>query len=372
MHVLLVEIPGNLELRLRAEAGVVAAGHVIVSHPADTDVVLVCGAAGDELRPVIDRIWDQVPYPKHRSSVSAVADIGAALSVAGTAIADERAQRYAARAVVNDAEVPDRERSQGHAHSSATGSKHSDETNEETQGSDRHEHQHSAVTDAMPMGEHDGMSMGGPGGYPLAGGADDRDGLEMDVLHRRLGPILPSWPAGLVVEVTLAGDTITAASAFLLDAALRRAEREERHVTAATALDQAAQLLALAGWDSAAARLLRVRDLALTGETQRAQQLLDSLHGRITRSALLRWSLRGLEVRPGTTVRAVLLGRLVRAHDALAGRRTEPEPGIGVDDLPPLIIGRDIGSARLVIAATRVQDPASATSTRTTGEHHNA
>ncbi len=47
-----------------------------------------------------------------------------------------------------------------------------------------------------------------PAGISLAGGAEDRDGLEMDVLHLPLGPVLPHWPAGLVVRCVLHGDVV--------------------------------------------------------------------------------------------------------------------------------------------------------------------
>src|SRR5699024_11402590 len=47
-------------------------------------------------------------------------------------------------------------------------------------------------------GGHGGMDMA-PEGISLAQGGQDRDGLEMDVLHLPLGPVLPFWPAGLVL-----------------------------------------------------------------------------------------------------------------------------------------------------------------------------
>ena len=47
-----------------------------------------------------------------------------------------------------------------------------------------------------------------PDGIPLAEGAEDRDGLEMDVLHLPLGPVLAHWPAGVVLRVTLHGDVV--------------------------------------------------------------------------------------------------------------------------------------------------------------------
>ena len=48
-------------------------------------------------------------------------------------------------------------------------------------------------------GDHSDMDMA-PAGIPLAGGDQDRDGLEMDVLHVPLGPVLPYWPPGLVLR----------------------------------------------------------------------------------------------------------------------------------------------------------------------------
>ena len=69
--------------------------------------------------------------------------------------------------------------------------------------------------------DHGGMDHGdmemSPGGIPLAEGGEDRDGLEMDVLHVRLGPVLPHWPAGLVLRCSLQGDVIAEAQAELVD-----------------------------------------------------------------------------------------------------------------------------------------------------------
>ena len=35
----------------------------------------------------------------------------------------------------------------------------------------------------------------------MADRGDDRDGLRLDQLHLPLGPVLPDWPAGLVLRV---------------------------------------------------------------------------------------------------------------------------------------------------------------------------
>lgn len=344
LHLLLVEVPGNGAARIGVEAAAAAAGNVLGIHPAESDVLLVCGTPGPELHAVIDRVWDQMPYPKHRAMLTSLEEIGTVFTTSQEALADRRAQRSAARKVAvshtNGQDHEDRGPDDEHLNHD-----HPDDADDT-----KHDHD-------MTMGGHDHMSMdhmsmSGPGGYPLADGADDRDGLEMDVLHRRLGPILPVWPAGVVLDVTLAGDTITDASASMVDADDHR--QGESQNGAASALDQAAQVLTLAGWGTAAARTLRARDLAVTGRLEQARERLRPLIRRIERSVLLRWSLRGLQVRPDVDVRTVLLTRLGRADAALNGRHFEPEPATLIDEIPALVEGRDIGSARLVVAALTV------------------
>jgi hypothetical protein len=53
-----------------------------------------------------------------------------------------------------------------------------------------------------------GMTGGVPYGRPLAGRADDRDGLKLDQILLRVGPFLPPFPAGLLLDVKLQGDVI--------------------------------------------------------------------------------------------------------------------------------------------------------------------
>lgn len=64
--------------------------------------------------------------------------------------------------------------------------------------------------------DHQGMEM--PGGLPMADRGEDRDGLMLDQLHVPLGPLLPDWPAGLVVHTTLQGDVVQAARIEILRA----------------------------------------------------------------------------------------------------------------------------------------------------------
>ena len=53
-----------------------------------------------------------------------------------------------------------------------------------------------------------GMTGGVPYGRPLAGRADDRDGLKLDQILVRVGPFLPPFPPGLLLDVKLQGDVI--------------------------------------------------------------------------------------------------------------------------------------------------------------------
>lgn len=57
-----------------------------------------------------------------------------------------------------------------------------------------------------------GMTGGVPYGRPLAGRAADRDGLELDQLPLRLGPLLPILPPGLELSVLLQGDVVQEAT----------------------------------------------------------------------------------------------------------------------------------------------------------------
>lgn len=67
-----------------------------------------------------------------------------------------------------------------------------------------------AWRDVGPYGQGgSGMTGGTPYGRPMAELAPDRDGLRLDVLPVTLGPFFPRLPAGLVLDVQLAGDVVT-------------------------------------------------------------------------------------------------------------------------------------------------------------------
>ena len=56
-----------------------------------------------------------------------------------------------------------------------------------------------------------GMTGGTPYGRPMAELGPDRDGLRLDVLPLNIGPFFPRFPAGLTLELKLAGDVIVEA-----------------------------------------------------------------------------------------------------------------------------------------------------------------
>ena len=200
-----------------------------------------------------------------------------------------------------------------------------------------------------------------PGGIPLAQGGEDRDGLEMDVLNVRLGPVLPHWPAGLVLRCSLQGDVLVDARAQLLD---ETGHQDGGSVGAARRLDSIAALLALAGWDGAAAEARRLRNAALEDEEAWGPRV-DRLRRKVRRSWTLRWSLRGL--RPLTTEEVQrqglppdaagdtydrLIGMLDRAAEA-GGAEARP---LSTGQLAPLVIGLDLATARLVLASLDIHE----------------
>ncbi len=152
---------------------------------------------------------------------------------------------------------------------------------------------------------------------------------------------------------------------------VRHAEDRPPQVAAAWLCDQAGQVLELAGWGAAAQRATAVRDALLAGDDlRRCEADLSLLTAGVTRSRLLRWSLRDLAAPggagpagdPGDAAggqprgRPDVLGRLVgllrAAGDLVAGR----PPGswgttTDLDGLPSMVLGLDLAAARLVVAA---------------------
>ncbi|UGY93629.1 hypothetical protein [Streptomyces gobiensis] len=253
-HVLPVVCPGATEVRLEAEAVVAALGGRLVPTPADADVLLVIGEPSAELRAAADEVWAQLPGPRVRGQVVRPGQVGEVLRGLLPALADRR--QVAEAAGRDDAWQPS------------------------------------------------GTDM--PGGLPMADRGEDRDGLKLDVLRVPLGPVLPHWPAGLVIDTLLQGDVVQRAHGRVLASAGtggppywrsgREAAMGDRR-RAACHLDSLGRLLAVAGWASAAHSAGRLRDRLLAGEPQaRVRRGFLAWRRRVERSRPLRWATDGLGV----------------------------------------------------------------------------
>jgi len=219
--------------------------------------------------------------------------------------------------------------------------------------------------------DHSGMDHGGmvmsPSGIALAEGSDDRDGLEMDVLHVPLGPVLPYWPGGLVVRCALHGDVVAEASAEVLDCEGRGNDALEDEV--AHRVDTIASFLALAGWEDAAAEARSIRDALLENSPDATtEQRLTRLEGRVRRSRLLRWSLRAIRPLDEDDLRRQDLptgwrgdthDRLIRmladAVAALHGKDTTIAPDASPEQIAQQVVGLDLATARLVVASLDIR-----------------
>lgn len=347
-HVLLVEVPGGTRVRLAVEQELRRLGWPAAAGPADTDVLVVTGPLGPRLRPLAERVWQQIPAPRACLHLLEPDTVPAALNQARRRLAGGGEPLPA---VSN--QVLDTEHGSGH-HGTA----------HESQA-----HQHD-----MPGGEHD-MHMGMVGGLSMADRGPDRDGLMLDQLHVPLGPLLPDWPAGLVVHTTLQGDVIQDARAEVLcaDGPLddfwgepwRRAAAGEP-VTAGDAarrrvaapLDSLARLLTVVGWPDAAVRTRRLRDDVLGGaSTGQLVLRAGQLTRRLRTSRTLHWLTDGVGVLPGGDATARWLDWLADIELALAaldatgpipGRRELAETSAA---LAGLLEGAELGTARLIVAS---------------------
>ncbi|MFC3689206.1 hypothetical protein [Aquipuribacter hungaricus] len=370
VHVLVVEVPGWWSTRVEAQQQLSARGWREASSPADADVLLVCGLAGDQLDAAVQRVWEQLPGPRARCLAESPTDVEDALQRAAAALADRDAQQHDARDRDLDPGRPDggpedQEEDTGSHQDMAGESRDRADMADMTDGDMDHD---DMDHDDMDEDSHDmaGMDHGdmdhgdmemAPAGIPLAGGGEDRDGLEMDVLQVPLGPVLPCWPAGLVLHCSLQGDVVVAADVEVLTAGTTAPDADlSRRAVAARLCDQAGQVLELSGWGAAARRSARVRDALLGGvDATACAAALRRLRGLVEGSRLLRWSLRDLGP-AGGDVHGRLLQLLRSAGDLL---QDAPDPvrgpagwtGTDPQELPRLVTGLDLAAVRLVVAS---------------------
>ncbi|MET3808400.1 hypothetical protein ABIB25_005429 [Nakamurella sp. UYEF19] len=369
VHVMLIERPGGALTRIAAERSLAARGWRVAGSAADADALLCCGEPGPELEPLVQALFVQLPRPRAEGRAQDPGEVAAALdqiaaSLQSGDVAALPAQYQPAPAEHGDqpaAPDADTDMSDGDGD-------HTETAMDMDMGGDDMDHSDMD----MDMG---GMDMSGPGGIPLASGDQDRDGLEMDVLAVRLGPVLPAWPAGLVLSVTLAGDLISDchADTLGLEAEGVLPLPVSRREQAALVADRISWLLLLAGARRAERRLRQVRDGLLDdAEIPWCTEQLRQLTRQVSRS--LRWSLRDLgridqdapqdaggpldwsgDVLDRLHRRLAGLSGMVAALADPAALRDAPDRAsmtrAGLDLVCDAVCGLDLGAARLVIAS---------------------
>jgi hypothetical protein len=286
--------------------------------PAEANMLVVTGAAGETY---VDAVWQQIPVPRVKVEIGAVDNTRSALAAAAGELRDPQRQRAVEPMHVEHMPMP---------------TEHGN-----------HEHDHDMHGDHMHGHDMGGMEM--PGGIPMAGRAEDRDGLKLDVLHVSLGPVLADWPAGLAVHATLQGDVLQEVSVEVIGQ-----ERASGYWTAdrtcVRRLDSCARLLAVAGWESAATQARSLRDAVLSGS--HVGPAFDRWARRVRRSKVVRWSLVGLGERDQTDAAGRLVAWIDEADAALQGATGEQDdPAAVLAALPELLTGCELAGARLVVAS---------------------
>lgn len=290
---LVVAAPGAHRCRWAVERELRLRGWGQAASPAEADLLVVCGTPGPQLADAVEQVWHQLSTPRARVQV---AEPGAATS----ALDDARAE-------LSDPALQRRDLA------------------------------------TRPHGPVDGDM---PGGLDMADRGADRDGLTLDQLHPVLGPVLPDWPAGLQLRVTMQGDVLEQVQVAMLDVAPLVPLEDDRVL----AWDCLARLLGVLGWNIAADSARRIRDEVLDGRPVNPSRFVR----RLRRSWGLRWSTDRLGVLPDV---------LGLAHDVTARWQHWLDVAAGdsaltrvpLDDavslLPDLLTGTEMGTARIVVAS---------------------
>lgn len=305
---------GGTGVRLAAEREIRRRGWRPASNPAEANLLVVAGPDDPAMTPFVDAVWQLVPAPRARVHVADAAEVAGAFSAAEARLRSVAEQRH--------------EEHSGHGAAEHTS------------------HDHHSVP--MDHGHHHGHDMGEmemPGGIPMADRADDRDGLKLDRLTVPLGPVLPAWPAGLLVRTVLQGDVVQEAvvETVMTPRPGRPAFWDGEARIAARRLDSCVRLLTVAGWEYAAVTAARLRDDLLAGQDPGPR--LTQWAKRVRRSRVLRWSLTGVGGQAGS---GDAWDRLMRWIDEAADPLGE-DPVL--DTLPRLLAGAEFATARLIVAS---------------------
>ncbi len=176
-RVLIVEAPGHWLTRVELEQQMALRGWHAAWTPANADVLAVCGVPGPELAELAERLWEQMPGPRTRVDVASPTVVGSALEDAATLLLDTPYHRADAEERTQEPRIPKDHGQMDHEGMDHEGMDH--------EGMDHEGMDHEGM-DHEGHGGHGGMDMA-PAGIALAQGGQDRDGLEMDVLHLPLG-----------------------------------------------------------------------------------------------------------------------------------------------------------------------------------------
>ncbi|MFC8221285.1 hypothetical protein ACFUTY_24285 [Streptomyces sp. NPDC057362] len=380
-RVLLVTTPGGTPVRLAAERELRSRDWPSASTPAGADLMLVAGPDCARWDPALERLWRDMPRPCARGRAVTADDVASVLDAGRTRLGTRGGpdgpdgpdgEGVRARPAEGDTDVVEDGRT-GHGHG--------------------HVHDHG----------HGGMEM--PGGLPMAGPGEDRDGLTLDRLHVPLGPFLADWPAGLTLRVVLQGDVVQRADLdepasggpgdpFWSRPWIRAAAGEPVGVgeaarrRAAAHLDSLGRLLSVAGWPAEAVTARRLRDDLLDGApASSVLPRVERFARRVGRSRTLYWLTRGLGLLSAAAARAAgVTGPAVRAaggdvparyrqwltevvdavrqldatglldpdaRESPRGRWDAERPPSAALALllPRLLVGAELGAARLVVAS---------------------
>lgn len=416
-HVLAVTMPGATAVRLAAEDYLRREGWPEAMTPADADILLICGDPVAPMAAAAAETWQAMPAPRAQAMAARPAGVAGALEEARVRLADRDSQRALAPVGTRRAALLRHSRAGQQPGISGQHTETGRGDHDAMSGHDgemRHA-DHGEMGHGVPgemqadHGDMVGMQVGGMQmdmgtgpvrGLPMAHEGDDRDGLRLDRLRVPLGPVLPDWPAGLVVRLTLQGDVVQQAEPEVLgagggsfwDEPWRRAAAGERVATgdaarrrAAAHLDSLGRFLSLAGWGAAAAAARRLRDDLLAGVPPgRLRPDACRFGRRVGRSRTLAWLTAGLgELSAGDAAAAGAGGQA--AGDVTARYRRwcadldvavsaledasplrpaslEPPRGPAGDDgsspsagmlalLPGLLAGAELAAARLIVAS---------------------
>ncbi|MGC4910363.1 hypothetical protein ACLQ2J_32180 [Streptomyces cyaneofuscatus] len=370
-RVLVVGMPGGAAVRLAAERQLRLRDWPPATTPAQADLLLVVGPLCPYLHTALERLWQNLPAPRARAHVRTADEVLAALDAARARLASSAAQREQEPPAETDSRPPqdrrhesssDQDGMEGHAFldKAAQDGEHGEEsvpdrsngryTGSGSAHSSRKQHHgnHGGEEKRGDGGDahedHQGHGGGGmemPGGLPIAGQGEDRDGLTLDQLHVPLGPFLSDWPTGLTLRLVLQGDVVQAADldeeplfasrpveSFWVQPWLRSAageavgSGEAARRRAAARLDSLGRLLVVAGWPAEAMKARRLRDDLLDGAPAAAlASRLERLGRRVGRSRTLFWLTRSMGVLTAQDAQAAgVSGPAARADGDVAAR----------------------------------------------------